>query len=302
MMILINSSDSNYENNNFKYNRYTNVISYEYSLCVPELKIYCDDSNINNNNKNNDNNDNNDYYFIFDSPGSDAFAHWIYESFIFFSYFFNILKKFPNIKILTKNTKKYVKNIFTYFEIKNDIVYNVLSTNNICFFPPVISLNDKKINISLYNDLLLQYINYIKLNVCYEQNNNILLLPRNTIDNYKYNDRYIANIEDIKKNILILGGVVINTYEMNNIKKQFDFINNSNIIILDYGSSYLVNCIFLNNKKIIVLDEKCLSSCQINGYESIKILHNIISKNNNVLIIKPSQNNKIEFSDINKYL
>lgn len=69
-------------------------------------------------------------------------------------------------------------------------------------------------------------------------NNKYLLLPRNSKDNCIRCERIINGIDDIEDNIISIGGMVLNTYQMNNIELQMSIIKNSEIIILDYGSSF----------------------------------------------------------------
>jgi hypothetical protein len=293
-MITLNSNSFNYEINDYKISKYEYVKKYDYTHCVPELYIYfSDDINYDNNCK--------DYYFIFNCPGQDAFAHFVYESFIFYPILKKITNIYPSIKILTNNNKKYVNNLFNFFNIKNEIINKIENLNNICFFSPIISLNDHNINQELYIKHINLFSTYIIKNISLLDNQNILFLPRNTKDNYIGNDRIICGSDNIKENIIKNGGTIIDTYELNDIGLQFSKINSFNTIILDFGSSFLVNGIFLTNKKIIILDNFNYSS-QINSFISIKILYNIIKNNNTIHIIKPKINNEILFNDILEYL
>ena len=73
-------------------------------------------------------------------------------------------------------------------------------------------------------------------------------------------------------------------------------IMNSKNIIIDYGSSFQVNCIACRNKNIIVLN-----SSKINCHTVIPpiiYLHGIIEANNKVTILDEYNN----FEDINKYI
>jgi hypothetical protein len=293
-MVILNSDSFNYELDGYKINKYKNVKTYNYTHCVPELKLYFSDNVINDN-------ENTEYYYIFDCPGQDAFAHWVYESFIFYPILQQIIIIHPTIKILTSNNKKYVKNLFDFFNIKNNIINKIDNYNNICFFSPILSLNNNNINQELYINHINIFSNYIINNINFMDNQNIVFLPRNTKDNYKGNERTIYGSDDITKNIIKIGGSIINTYELNNIGLQFSKINGFNTIILDFGSSFLVNCIFLKNKKIIILNNYGYSS-QINNFISIKILYNIINNNNTIHIINSKLNNTILFDDIVAYL
>lgn len=230
------------------------------------------------------------HYWIIDSPGDFALAHWIYESFIFI----HILKELnaqgstrsAGIKIMTKNPKKYVKSMLCFFGIKNEVVHQIDNYNNHSYFPKVYSMNTSQ-NIETdkyYNLYLNSYISYIQRNISVIQSIKAVFLPRNTIDNYSQNDRIISNTDKIKEIVIENGGMVLDTYSLNNIKYQFSIINNAEIVILDYGSSLFLNCIFLKNKKIYIIDNNDQASSHhrfsINNY-----LYNMITSNNDVSII-----------------
>ena len=240
------------------------------------------------------------HYWIIDSPGDFALAHWIYESFIFIHILneLNELKELnaqgsptvPSVpiafKIMTKNPKKYVKSMLCFFGIKNEVVHQIDNYNNHSYFPKVYSMNTSQ-NIETdkyYNIYLNSYISYIQRNISVIQSIKAVFLPRNTIDNYSHNDRIISNTDKIKEIVIENGGMVLDTYALNNIKYQFSIINNAEIVILDYGSSLFLNCIFLKNKKIYIIDNNDQASSHhrfsINNY-----LYNKITSNNDVSII-----------------
>lgn len=292
-MIILNSNSFNYEIDEYKLNMYKNVKKYNYLLCKSELQIEISDIIIHNEDE---------YYYIFDCPGEDAFAHWIYESFIFIPIFIKIKLIYPNIKILTNNTKKYVKNFFEFYNITNEIVYTINNVNNICFFSPIISLNDNNINKEIFIKYINLFCDYIHTHINIHENadkNKILFLPRQTVDNYVNRINYGNN--DICENIKLMNGTIIDTYELNNIKLQFSHIQSHDIIILDFGSSFFVNSIFQSNKKIIVLDTHNLSP-QLDAFISLNLLFNYITQKNNVILIKSTGNNIINFNDIKPYL
>ena len=236
------------------------------------------------------------HYWIIDSPGDFALAHWIYESFIFI-HILNELNELnaqgstgfarsAGIKIMTKNPKKYVKSMLCFFGIKNEVVHQIDNYNNHSYFPKVYSMNTSQ-NIETdkyYNLYLNSYISYIQRNISVIQSIKAVFLPRNTIDNYSQNDRIISNTDKIKEIVIENGGMVLDTYSLNNIKYQFSIINNAEIVILDYGSSLFLNCIFLKNKKIYIIDNHYQASSHhrfsINNY-----LYNMITSNNDVSII-----------------
>ena len=303
--MLLTSSFDNITIKNSKLIKFNNVTSYKYSVCKPELLI--------NNNENNLLN-NNEIYYILDCPGLDAFAHWVFESFIFYKNIIKLTKIHPNLKILTNNKKKYVKSLLKFFNINNEIIYHntdylnekiIPNNNNICYFSKILSLNDPNIDLPFFNQIINEFINDINNKIPQlNQPNNILLLPRNKIDNYASNDRTLYGIEDIEKNIIDLNGTVLDTYSLNNIFYQFTIIKNSNTIILDFGSSFLVNALFVKNKKIIILNNYGWYEWQTREFIAIKTICDIITKNNNIIISQPKNydSHYIDFNDIQQYL
>jgi hypothetical protein len=280
---------------------YRNIIDYKYHHCSPVLELQITENNIISdfNSQEELNLDDYEYYFIFDGPGEDAIGHWIFESFIFYPILLKLKQKYKNIKIITKNTKKYVKLIFDLFEINCDVLNNIPNDSNknkIYFFPPVLSLNDNELNSEIYNYFIINYREYIIKNILlsFKQKNKILFLPRNTVDNYSTNDRQIPFKNEIKDYVINTGGIVLNSYDTNNLFIQFNIVNNSEIIILDLGGSFSFNCLFINNKKILLLTTQYSFDTYYNNYISMKIPFDIISNNNKVIIIDITCNDVIQ--------
>lgn len=298
MSIILNDKNGNYLLEDCLLHKYENVLSYNYYLCSSQLILQLSSSEENVES-------NKEIYYVFDCPVQDPFAHWIYESFIFYPLMLKIQSIYPDVKILTKNTKKYVKNMFKFFNINNEIVNEIKNPNNICFFSPIVSLND----LDYLTDLYVKYIHLYIDNLNFLLSNNIsfnnkyLLLPRNSKDNYIGNERTIHGLNDIEDNIISIGGVVLNTYQINNIELQMSITKNSEIIILDYGSSFFFNCLNVKDKTIIVLNNYAYFSNQIK-FNSLKIMYDIIIKNNKVIFIDNLHKNSLEvkFDDIKKFL
>jgi hypothetical protein len=299
--------DPNYKIDNTVHSLYCfdNIISYNYTTFNTEITLKIKKHNL-------DSKENKSFYAIMDCPGLDAFGHWIHECFIFCEIYKNLVTLYPNIQILTSNKKRYVKNFLDFIGIKNTIVYEIDNFNNTCFFPPLISLNtlnptnDKK-SFSIYASYLQQFINTININTFkFNFNNKLLYLPRNLVDNYFPSDRIPEHllferrnqneINYISKGIIEDGGIILNTYDINSISVQFSFIQNSQNIILDYGSSFYVNTIFLKDKNIIVLNP--LNLKHHIEIQIVKYIHNVIEKNNKVTILTYYNS----YEDIAKYL
>jgi len=279
-------NDNNYIINNTGVHRYENVINYNYENCKPilniETKIFPDTTNQLN------------YYFIFDCPGKDAIGHWVYESFMFFSLYSELKKQHPMLQILTPNKKKYVKLLLRFFDLDDNIIYMIDNTQkNICFFPPIISKNILTDNV-LFKKYIDIYANSIKNRlVILPQKNKYLFLPRNTFDNYDANDRTIPVTDEIRKNIVEKGGTVLNSFELNNLTFQYNIVNNSDIIIVDYGGSFVFNCIFLENKKIILLHNDNLNFYL--SFQANKILFDYINERNNLVFVNFEPTSYISF-------
>jgi hypothetical protein len=284
-------------NTEHKLYKFENVYSYEYKFCFPEIEIV---------KKNVSLQDNPTYYFISDDFGYTAFGHWVFESLIFFKILEELNKIYPNIKILTSNKKKYIKNLLNFVDIKNEIVYEISDYNNICFIPPI-NLLTTGINFNVFDFYNNQLIDKIcKNTINFNFTNNIVFLPRNSKENYFPDDKIPIHllrerrdqneINYISEGVIKNGGIVLNTYEINNFFIQFSIVMNSKNIIVDHGSSYAVNCITCRNKNIIVLN-----SSNINHHKEIpsfKYIHDIIETNNKVTFLTDYNN----YQDISLYL
>ena len=271
------------------YNKSSNIIDNKYHDNLGNLNVIVNNytDTYNDNYKNNKT-----YYFILD--GDDyGLAHWIYHACICVGILKNLIITNNNIKVLTKNNKRIVKNMLAFFNIDNEIVYNIDNYNNITYCPFILSLNYKNINHN--TDVYFQYhfnyyIDYIKNNLInLSTNNKLLFLPRNNFDNNIITDRIIENTDKIKEIIVNNNGVVLDTYHLNNIKYQFSIINNSNIIVLDFGSSFLFNCIFLENKIIYVIDNTDMLQGHYKMLPYIRFLIDYITSKNSVQIINSTQ-------------
>lgn len=52
------------------------------------------------------------YFLLFETCFDAAFSHWIYESAMYLSYFFELKSKYPELKLLVKKTQKEVIKIY----------------------------------------------------------------------------------------------------------------------------------------------------------------------------------------------
>jgi FkbM family methyltransferase len=285
--------DFSIENMDYKIYKQENVINYKYEHLSPGITIH----KFENIKPSNDA----EVYIILDCPGADAFAHWVFETFIFFPLFEKINKLYSNVKILTNNNKKYVANLLKFIGMNNEIVYKIDNHDNICFILPLLSLN-QILDENIFKWGIRNFINTVEQNTITVKNKtNILFLPRNTKDNFGHNglfpDRLDLNeVNYISDGVIKNGGSILNTYEINDFFYQFSIIRNSKNIILDYGSSFLVNGIVCKDQNIIVLNKHWKSDNHF-IFNSLNILYNIKLDSNNIIIL-----NEYEcYEDISKH-
>jgi hypothetical protein len=269
------------ENMEYKIYKQENVINYKYDSLYPGITIH----KFENIKPSNDS----EVYIILDCPGADAFAHWVFETFIFFPLFEKINKMYSNVKILTNNNKKYVANLLKFIGMNNEIVYKIDNPNNICFIPPLLSLN-RQFNEKIYRWGITNFINTVEQNtITFKNKTNILFLPRNIKDNFGQNGLYpdrrdINEVNYITDGVIKNGGSVLNTYDLNDFFLQFSIIRNSKNIILDYGSSFQVNGMVCKEQNIIVLNKHWKSDNHI-ILGSLNILYKFQTASNNVIIL-----------------
>ena len=272
--------DFSIENMDYKIYKQENVINYNYDHLSPGITI--------NKFENKLHNIMTQVYIILDCPGGNAFAHWVFETFIFFPLFEKINKMYTNVKILTNNNKKYVANLLKFIGMNNEIVYKIDNPNNICFIPPLLSLN-RQFNEKIYRWGITNFINTVEQNtITFKNKTNILFLPRNIKDNFSQNNypdrRDINEVNYISDGVIKNGGTILNTFELNDFSYQFSIIRNSKNIILDYGSSFDVNGTVCKNQNIIVLNKFWKSDNHF-LLGSLNILYKFQTASNNVIIL-----------------
>jgi hypothetical protein len=267
------SNETEFTINDTNYHRYDNVIHYKYELIKHKLTVET---------MNNIVSDITNIYFVFDCPGEDALAHWLYESFMFYPLYSELKKIYPTLQILTSNKKKYVKNLLIFFGLDDNIIYQLdKSHKNTCIFPPIISLNELR-DEEIFKKYINIYEQSVKIRLNMQKPNKYLFLPRNTVDNYVINDRTIPFTEEIRTKIIEYGGSVLNTYEINNLTFQFNIVLSSEVIIVDYGSSFFFNCIFLENKTILLLHNIYLEEYLL--FPANRILYSYINSRNKLFL------------------
>lgn len=233
--------------------------------------------------------DNVQAYFIIDTTSHEAFSHWIGESAIYLPVFKKLKETLPMMKLVLKGPKDYKKLFLQVFDIhESDICYSIEAKSNFVIFPPIMCKNEKEVNNELFEKLLRSFMKDVQTRCGISTvprlgKSEILFLPRQTKENYKCNDRIILNSNEISRYVTSIGGHILHTDYIKDYKEQYNKLINSKIVILDLGSSFYVNGLFINDSDIIVLS---------NGdelekvYPKFKTMYDIVQQQNRLHFIK----------------
>jgi hypothetical protein len=292
MIYLKNSKNIKYNTIDiFSYIEIRNINNYD----------FCDKSfddwliTYNNNHNDNDNDtisDDINYIFIIDNIFNDAFAHFVYQSAIYLPLYNILKKKYNNIKLALKCKKTYKSLFINFFDINNDDIIYYIPNNNICFFPMPSSLNIKHYNEN-YSNSINNFFNIFNNTILYNTiEYEYLIMPRQSKENYKYNDCYVSynNIINKFNNNYNKKYFILNTDNITNLKDQIKIIQSSKNIIITDGSPYLVNGLFCKNK-IIHLCGRLITNSQRTSYPYVDIICKNIEQYNNII----QYNNEDEF-------
>jgi len=197
-----------------------------------------------------------EYYFVIDLVFHDAFAHWVYESAIYLPIFTKLKEIYPTIKIVLKEKKQFKSLFLKFFNImETDIVYDMHS-NNVCLFPsPISALNDNHNLTDVYKQIIVQFITNFSQSRIEPCLYDYIILPRQTKENYKNNDRtYDMNVLYDAVTSITTKYNSLHTDTIIDLKDQIAAIQSASCVILTDGSPFLVNNMFCNHQKLIVLD------------------------------------------------
>jgi hypothetical protein len=203
-----------------------------------------------NENTENTENTENVYFIIENQQGSDAFAHWCFESAIYLFIFIELKKFYPNAKLLLKSIKNFKKLFIEKLGISLNDVCIEHNYENICFFSTPTSLNEKSCD---------QYYKSCVDNFCkifdYDYiggKKEIVMLPRQKLENFKPNDReYHTGV--LENELLKKDHTILHTDQIKDINTQINIIKSHKNIILTDGSPFFVNGIFAKNSNIIII-------------------------------------------------
>jgi len=237
------------------------------------------------------------FFLLFETCFDSTFGHWIYESAIYLSYFFELKSKYSELKILVKkNPKRNYKKLFFQALNINDkdiywldnaeiddgkTVYINIPSNNICINTKPHYLNTVQIkDRDTFKKLIIKFKNKIidNLNITYPTEKNIenLFFKRSKIENYTPNDRTI-NYDKVYKLLEEQEYIEYDTINTTNLKDQIELLISSQNIFLDWGAAFHVNLLFCKNSNIFI-------SNKIEGQTGYKYYEVLMEINKNKLI------------------
>jgi hypothetical protein len=241
------------------------------------------------------------HYLIIDTLHNDAFGHWVYESAIYLLLFIQLRRLYPKIKLHLQCHKEYKRMFYEHFGIDKTDVSLELKPNNICIFPLPITAHNKNTICQDYIAQVDAFCSYIWSSVPTNVNKNIsiLLMPRQTKENYVGNDR-AYNIEDIYSNLdKVPNTVVLNTDNIKTLQDQIELVNSSKNIILHGGAAYFFNGMISNNANLVVLDATHHLG-QLKQYIKLKYSDYIVQRRNTINNI--SNSDSFRYEHIKEYL
>ncbi len=281
-------------NNNLGCYSFNNVVSFQYTHCHPSLTLFTNDSKkIPTNN-----------YLIIGCSHIEAYPHCIYEYFIFIKTIKEIIKKVPDIKLVLTSSKKVIPNMFKFFGFTQQYATE-FNPDNTCYFLPLQALNDKEIDKTFFSKKINEFLEEVnhKIPETIPIKHSITIFPRQLHDNF--GQRVQNGMENVIQKIKERNGTVVNTYDLNDIHKQIEYIRSSEILIFEYGGSFKTNGIYCKGKKIIVM---CNSPQELDliymDFVSYNYIYEFIRKNNDVVFIVPFVEGSFEitYEQIEPYL
>jgi hypothetical protein len=202
----------------------------------------------------------NEYYLYIDGYYDEGFSHWVFESSFYLPMVSKLREFYPNLKILSFRKKGYKDCIYKAFDLtENDIVYEIKEKRNKVFFFQGSSLADHTKD-DLYMRHVYRYYHSL-ISKCgpIQKDISVLYLPRGKKENLAGTDRVIPFQNEILEMIKsIENSYVYYTDSTTNFIDQIRVVRKASVIILDYGSSLLVNGFFAEGSKILVLGDSTL--------------------------------------------
>ena len=238
--------------------------------------------------------------------GSSCVGHWILECSFFLPYIKELQKTVPyKLKILLNGSKMYKTNILSDFDFHEaDIVYTTKMLNDlrgnctwqekyvipedseyILHIPKFFYLWQTTIHTSLFFECITKFREYyIEKLPNITKSIPITYVARSKKENYKPSTREFINKEEIRNMLSEKGVNILDTDGLTSFIPQFHDIIKSNTIILEMGSAFLINAVFIaSNSHIIMINDNWDYNADNNTH--IELLRKIMKERNNTVEI-----------------
>ena len=192
-------------------------------------------------------------YFIIDTIFNEAFSHWVFECAVYLDLFLLLKQRYPTLKLHLKTKRTYKLLFCKLFNINEEDIVYTLEPSNISIFPSPISLMNN-------TDLPQEYIE--QLRVFFLRFNQYkskivspatLIMPRQSKENFDGNDRSYKT-DTIGECFKSKPYEYFHTDTVTDLRYQIQKVSSANTIILTDGSPFLVNGMFAQNARIMVID------------------------------------------------
>lgn len=234
-----------------------------------------------------------EYFIIENQGGSDAFAHWCFESAIYLPIFKELQKFCPCLKLVLKSMKNFKKLFLEKLEINmsdvcldKDLLDNPF---NICYFISPTSLNEKSCT-NHYISYVDDFCELITEGFPEIHTRDIIMLPRQKLENFKPNDR-VYDTEKLEQLLVSKNRLVLHTDTITSLDQQINTIRSAKNIILTDGSPFFVNGIFAKNSNIIIIGN--ITPWQISTFPKLQYIVKKITDLGNTY--RYSSGNDIQF-------
>jgi hypothetical protein len=193
------------------------------------------------------------YLIIENQCGCDAFAHWCFESAIYIPIFHKLKKFYPDLKLVLKSIKNFKKLFLEKLGLNEYDICLDSSLNdwNMCFFVVPTSLNEKSCT-DYYKKCVDDFCELITKGFPEIHTRDIIMLPRQKLENFKPNDR-VYDTEKLEQQLIEKNKFILRTDTITSLDQQINTIRSAKTIILTDGSPFFVNGIFAKNSNIIII-------------------------------------------------
>jgi len=218
-------------------------------------------------------------YFIIDTLFDRAFSHWVFECAVYLDLFLLLREKYPNIKLHLKNKRTFKLLFCRLFGIKEEDIVYTLESSNISIFPsPISFMNNTNLPEEYVEQLRVFFLrfNEYKSKVVSPVT---LIMPRQSKENYYGNDRSYKT-DTIGESIKSTPYEYFHTDTVTDLKDQINKVSSANTIIITDGSPLLVNGMFAQNARFMVIDVSQTVDQSTFQQKMRQILKNIRELNN----------------------